>query len=140
MCISKGEACICDFGMSKVIEEVTERNASLTLTQGGSARWLAPEVIEGKSPSKEADIYSFSMAILELLTGRLPYADCRNDAQVIHNIVVLGRLPVRPQNNAAELWLSDDLWNLMQRAWNKEASFRPSMSEMSFRIREINRR
>ena len=126
--------------MSKVIEEVTEQNASLTLTDGGSTRWLAPEVIEGKSPNKEADIYSFAMAILELLSGRFPYADCRNDAQVVHNIFVLRGSPARPQNNAAELWLSDDLWDLMQKAWHKEASFRPSMSEMSIRIQEINRR
>jgi serine/threonine protein kinase len=136
----KAEAFICDFGMSKVIEEVTEINASLTLTEGGSARWLAPELIEGKAPSKEADVYSFAMSILELMTGKHPYEECKRDAQVIRNIIVLSNLPTRPKNMAADAWLSDDLWDLMQRCWRRDASLRPSMLEVSRRIGEIERR
>ncbi|KAF9532397.1 kinase-like domain-containing protein [Crepidotus variabilis] len=138
---SKGHACICDFGMSKVIEEVTERSASLTLTEGGSARWLAPELIEGKAPSKEADVYSFAMAILELMTGKHPYADCKRDAQVIHSIVVLKKTPARPQlQGAAALdCLSDELWGLMLRCWCKEAAARPQMTEVSSSLVEISR-
>jgi serine/threonine protein kinase len=136
----KGEAFICDFGMSKVIEEVTEINASLTLTEGGSARWLAPELIEGKAPSKEADVYSFAMSILELMTGKHPYEECKRDAQVIRNIIVFSSFPTRPKNVAADEWLSDDLWELMQECWPRDASARPSMSEVSRRIGEIERR
>ncbi|CAA7267978.1 unnamed protein product [Cyclocybe aegerita] len=99
---AKGEARICDFGMSKVIEEVTEKSASAALTEGGSARWLAPELIEGKSPSKAADTYSFAMALLELLTGKYPFADCKRDATVIRKIVVLKQMPARPKDR--EVW------------------------------------
>jgi serine/threonine protein kinase len=65
--------------MSKVIEDVTERSASATLTAAGSARWLAPELIEGaiSSPEKPSDVYSYAMAILELLTMKHPYAYLR---------------------------------------------------------------
>lgn len=136
----KGEASICDFGMSKVIEEVTEVNSSLTLTEGGSARWLAPEVIEGKAPSEKADVYSFAMSILELITGKHPYEECRRDAQVIRSIIVLSSLPMRPKSAAVDTWLSDDLWNLMQECWQRDISARPSMSEVAQRIGEIERR
>lgn len=115
--------------MSKVIEEVTEKSASATLTTGGSARWLAPELIEGKSPSKEADTYSFAMAVLELVTEKHPFADCKRDAQVIHNILFLKKTPTRPQGDNS--WLSDELWVLMQRCWGKDSSSRPSMVEVS---------
>ncbi|KAF8964090.1 TKL/TKL-ccin protein kinase [Flammula alnicola] len=132
----QGEACICDFGMSKVIEEVTERSASATLTAGGSARWLAPELIEGKAPTMEADTYSYAMAILELLTGKHPYSDIKRDAAVIHGIIVLKKTPSRPREEAVAPWLSDALWDLMQNCWHKEASCRPSMAQVTSRIED----
>ncbi|KAF8163093.1 TKL/TKL-ccin protein kinase [Crassisporium funariophilum] len=134
----KGVACICDFGMSKLIEEVTEKSASATLTTGGSARWLAPELIEGKvaSPTMEADVYSYAMAILELLTGKHPFADYKRDAQVIHGIVVLKKTPSRP-NGAVCPWLSDELWSLMQKCWLKDAHSRPSMAVATALVMEI---
>jgi serine/threonine protein kinase len=133
----KGKACICDFGMSKVIEEVTERSASATLTAGGSARWLAPELIEGKAPTMEADAYSYAMAILELLTGKHPFSDCKRDAAVIYGIVVLKKTPARPEEKEASKWLSDDLWDLMQRCWHKDAASRPPMGEVASSISQL---
>ncbi|KDR81397.1 hypothetical protein GALMADRAFT_89278 [Galerina marginata CBS 339.88] len=127
---AQGDACICDFGMSKVIEEVTERSASATLTAGGSARWMAPELIEGKAPSVEADTYSYAMAILELLTGKHPFSDCKTTAAVIYGIVVLNRTPPRPEG-ALGTWFSDDLWDLMCQCWVKDSSSRPSMAEVT---------
>jgi len=137
---AKGDACICDFGMSKLIEEVTETSASVTLTTSGSARWLAPEVIEGKvsSPTMAADTYSYAMAILELLTGKHPFADHRRDVQVILSIVVQKQTPPRPVDDDASLWLSDGLWSLMQRCWHKDAQSRPSMAQVASHIMEIN--
>ncbi|KAF8078197.1 TKL/TKL-ccin protein kinase [Lyophyllum atratum] len=136
---SKGEACICDFGMSKVIEEVTERSASATLTASGSARWLAPELIEGvvTSPTKEADTYSYAMAILELLTGKHPFSNRRRDASVIHDIVVLKQIPQRPTEAEVVPWLSDSLWALMTECWKVPASSRPSMHQVSACIQDI---
>lgn len=119
--------------MSKVIEEVTEKSASVTLTAGGSARWMAPELIEGKSPSIEADTYSFAMAILELLTGKHPFSDCKTTAAVICEIVVNHKTPPRPEV-ALQSWLSDELWELMCACWQKEASSRPSMAQVTSTI------
>ncbi|GLB35197.1 putative protein tyrosine kinase [Lyophyllum shimeji] len=136
---SEGGACICDFGMSKVIEEVTEKSASVTLTASGSARWLAPELIEGvvTSPTKEADVYSFAMAVLELLTGKHPFSNRRRDASVIHDVVVLKKIPHRPDEPEVARWLSDSLWALMTECWRVPASSRPSMHQVSERIQGI---
>jgi len=117
--------------MSSVIEEVTEIAASATLTSAaGSARWLAPELIEGviASPTFAADVYSFAMAVLELLTNKHPFANLKRDAAVIHNIVVLKLMPVRPQLPEVKRWLSDQLWELMCRCWSPDAPARPPMS------------
>ncbi|KAG6861880.1 hypothetical protein C0995_010586 [Termitomyces sp. Mi166 len=134
------EACICDFGMSKVIEDVTEKSASATLTASGSARWLAPELIEGivTSPTKEADTYSYAMAMLELVTGKHPFSNRRRDASVIHDIVVLKKIPIRPTESEVLPWLTDNLWALMTDCWKVPASSRPSMEQVSARIGEID--
>ena len=107
--------------MSKVIEEVTEKCASETLTSAGNVRWLAPELIEGivSSPTMAADTYSYAMAILELLTGKHPFSDRKRDASVIHDIVVLKKTPHRPKEETC-IWLTDDLWRLMQACWHKD--------------------
>lgn len=126
--------------MSKVIEEITEKAASATLTTSGSARWLAPELIEGISaPTPKADTYAFSMASLELLTGKQPWSHRKRDASVIHDIVVLKKTPPRPEENSVELWLSDDLWSLMQECWRGDADRRPSMAEVAVRLQTIDR-
>lgn len=133
------EARICDFGMSTVIEEVTEKSASATLTAAGSARWLAPELIEGSitSPTFPADTYSFAMAILELLTGKHPFANLKRDASVIHNIVVLKLMPTRPEVPEVKRWLSDDLWELMLKCWSPKAHNRPVMGVVAAGMKGI---
>lgn len=124
--------------MSKVIEEVTEKSASATLTASGSARWLAPELIDGtvSSPTRAADTYSFAMAILELLTGKHPFANRKRDASVIHDIVVLRKTPPRPTEPDVLCWLTDELWELMQECW-KESRLRPAMSWVLSHVRAI---
>jgi serine/threonine protein kinase len=121
------------------MEEVTERAASATLTAAGSARWLAPELIEGSitSPTYPADTYSFAMAMLELLTGRHPFANLKRDASVIHNIVVLKLMPTRPEASEVKRWLSDELWELMRRCWSPDAPARPPMSIVTGDMKKI---
>jgi len=123
--------------MSKIIEEVTEKAASATLTAAGSARWLAPELIEGtiSSPTMAADTYSYAMAILELLTMKHPYAHRKRDASVIHDIVILKRTPPRPQDPSAKKWLTDGLWMLMQECWCSLASNRPAMNQVAAQMK-----
>jgi serine/threonine protein kinase len=122
--------------MSSVIEEVTEKAASMTLTAGGSARWLAPELIDGSilSPTMAADTYSFAMAILELLTMKRPYAHRKRDASVIHDVVIMKVTPPRPEDPDSKQWLTDALWALMQECWYSNASSRPVMSQVATRM------
>lgn len=122
--------------MAKVIEDVTEMLASATLTESGSARWLAPEVIDGASPTREADTYSFAMAILELLTGHHPFLEWRRDAAVIR--AVINHLqPKRPTGPVVQLWLTDELWILMQQCWSRVASSRPSMELIAAQLEKM---
>ena len=128
--------------MSKVIESISEQNASFTLTASGSTRWLAPELIEGSttSPTKQADVYSFSMACLELITGKQPWHHKRRDAAVIHTVVVLKMSPPRPGDEEINGSLSDELWEFMTRCWATKSELRPHMAEAVALLQQLHDR
>ncbi|KAF9452803.1 TKL/TKL-ccin protein kinase [Macrolepiota fuliginosa MF-IS2] len=133
---ASGDACISDFGMAKVIEDVTEMLASATLTESGSARWLAPEVIDGASPTKEADTYSFAMAILELLTGQHPFPERKRDAAVIRAVIDCVQ-PRRPSDPNVQRWLTDELWSVMQQCWSRVILSRPTMEFVAVELQKM---
>jgi mitogen-activated protein kinase kinase kinase 7 len=66
---SQLEAKLIDFGVSRDRQEYS-------MTAGvGTPYWTAPEVLEGKRYTEQADIYSFGVVLTELDTGKIPYHD-----------------------------------------------------------------
>lgn len=128
----QGEARICDFGMSKIMEEVTEVSASKTLTSEGSARYVAPELIESNEASTTmlSDVYSFAMLVLECISQDKPFANLRRDAAVIHAVVNKKQHPGRPVGPMSEKWLSDALWEVMKKCWATTPATRPLMEQV----------
>ena len=41
----------------------------------GTARWVAPEILKGGKYDIKADIFSYGMIVMELLTEKIPYSD-----------------------------------------------------------------
>ncbi|OWZ24136.1 TKL/DRK protein kinase [Phytophthora megakarya] len=65
----KLEPKLIDFGASR-------GSTDLTMTAGvGTPYWTAPEILEGKRYTEQADIYSFGVVLSELDTGKIPYYD-----------------------------------------------------------------
>ena len=66
-----GVAKVADFGVAETLTRtMTPRQAADLL---GTVAYLAPEVIEGASPSPASDIYSLSLTVFEAIAGRLPF-------------------------------------------------------------------
>ncbi|GMF14806.1 unnamed protein product [Phytophthora lilii] len=64
------EAKLIDFGVSR-------GRLDNTMTAGvGTPFWTAPEILEGKRYSEQADIYSFGVLLSELDTCKIPFHDC----------------------------------------------------------------
>lgn len=70
-----GNVKLSDFGVSLNLRAM-ERQAQNDVA--GTPNWMAPEVIELKGASTKSDIWSLGCTVVELLTGRPPYAEITN--------------------------------------------------------------
>jgi len=61
---NSGHARIADFGLATVTQNLDSMRTA-SLQHGHTARWTAPEVLNGGQHSKEADIFSFAMVMIE---------------------------------------------------------------------------
>ncbi|KAH7328913.1 hypothetical protein B0I35DRAFT_30631 [Stachybotrys elegans] len=83
-----------DFGAAKVIArqgrtlgpnlQNTKPNKSMT----GTPMYMSPEVIKGENPGKAGavDIWSLGCVVLEMATGRRPWANLDNEWAIMYNI------------------------------------------------------
>ena len=59
-----GHACLADFGLATIIPDL---DPTAPVRKDYSIRWTAPEILGGEiGASKEADIYSFGMVVIEV--------------------------------------------------------------------------
>ncbi|CAL9082135.1 unnamed protein product [Musa textilis] len=61
---------VADFGIS-CLESQSGSGKGFTSTY----RWMAPEMIKGKSHTRKVDVYSFGIVLWELLTALIPFHD-----------------------------------------------------------------
>jgi len=71
-----GEAKVADFGLAKQMEPDCDARGRYP-TQNGSAvgtpEYMAPEQVDGATPTPAFDIYSLGVVLYELLTARVPF-------------------------------------------------------------------
>ena len=65
----QGTAKLTDFGIARAARGPREHELI------GTARYIAPERIEGKAPTERSDVYSLGLVAYELLAGRPPNAE-----------------------------------------------------------------
>jgi serine/threonine protein kinase len=77
-----------DFGLSGRFGCVAHR--------GHRPEFMALEILEplGLGYSCKGDVYSFGMCVLEMVTGKDPYGECRRDEEEVHRKVLSGQLPL----------------------------------------------
>lgn len=85
----------------------------------GTPNWMAPEVIELHGASTKSDIWSLGCTVIELLTGRPPYADIANGMSVMFRIVE-DDMPPFPAE------ASDLLRHFLTQCFRKDPALRPS--------------
>jgi son of sevenless-like protein len=69
------------------------------------------------------------MLCLEILSGDVPFADIKRDIAVLREIDN-GALPKHPGRDAISQGLSDAIWQVLQKCWEREPTMRPSITEV----------
>ncbi|KAF9650992.1 kinase-like protein [Thelephora ganbajun] len=113
---------ITDFGLAMVAQN-QDSIRSAEGEHGHTARWTAPEILnEQGTYSKEADVFSFAMVMVEAFTGQVPFHPNLPSAAML--AILDQKRPARPTHSS----LTDELWALMKCCWNQEPHDRPEMS------------
>lgn len=134
------EARVSDFGLAHLVGP--------TATPNRVAGYRAPEVTDARKVSQKADVYSFGVLLLELLTGKAPTHALLNEEGV--------DLPRWVQSVVREEWtaevfdlellryqnVEEEMVQLLQLALDCAAQYpdkRPSMLDVTSRIEELCR-
>ncbi|RVX10921.1 putative serine/threonine-protein kinase SIS8 [Vitis vinifera] len=116
-----------DLGLSKIKQR--------TLISGGlrgTIPWMAPELFNSKNDlvTEKVDVYSFGIAMWELLTGEEPYGKLSSE-EIIAGIIKGNLRPKIPTCDPA--WRS-----LMERCWSSDPGSRPDFSEIAKELRVMS--
>ena len=85
-----GRVLVADFGIAKAGGDLTATNTTL-----GTAKYLAPEQVEGKPVDARSDVYALGVVLYETLCGRPPFAA---DTEAATALARLHQDPMRPRN------------------------------------------
>ena len=88
--------------------------------------WRAPELMgDYHPPTLKSDIWSFGMMVYEVATGKKPLHADGYRTQIAAMIKLRdGVVPLRPLQN---VWLTDNVWQLLQECWNLNSEERPDI-------------
>ncbi|CAE6496849.1 unnamed protein product [Rhizoctonia solani] len=128
MVSSEGEALIADFG-NAILKDLALLFAPTT-TFSITHQYAPPEHFSAENipvATKQSDVYSYGMTVLEILTGEVPFAD--------KNIIWLMRRAsegkLQPNQPSS---ISGDIWSILLPCWAHDPSKRPPVSNIYFPV------
>lgn len=111
-----GQVKIGDLGLAAILRGSQSAHSVI-----GTPEFMAPELYE-EEYNELADVYSFGMCVLEMLTSEYPYSECSNPAQ-IYKKVTSGKLPMaffRVEDTEAQRFIGKCLVTAANRPSAKE--------------------
>jgi len=124
-----GCARIADFGLLTIVSDSTYHTSSSAPKSAGTTRWMSPELLDpvrfgcgDGRPTRESDCYALGMVILEVLSGKPPFAG--DSGLIVMRKVIEGEHPGRPKGREG-VWFTDDLWEILEQCWLPQPERRP---------------
>lgn len=118
---------LCDFGLTESMERthITKKN------NGGSPRYMAPELFDSKLKiTEKVDIWSMGCIFTEINGGPLPYEGINTLAELTREMLVNRRTPSIPPT------IAEPLQVVISACYNFDARLRPSARQVYDQLRE----
>ncbi|KAG9123133.1 hypothetical protein FRC07_000195 [Ceratobasidium sp. 392] len=133
---NSGRAVISGFSHSKVIRDFQESFTG----DNNEYRYMAPEMmIDEPHITHGTDIWSWSMAALEILTSIPPFGEKSKGPKIIA-LLTLSKRPNRLDHPKLEEYVcADALWSLFEDCWNQDTTARPSANDIVQRLKPMFR-
>jgi serine/threonine protein kinase len=121
-----GHARIADFGLLTIISDPNILITSSSYMQGGTVRWMSPELIDPEEfgfksarHTKSSDCYALGMVVYEAITGMLPFYEQSNNT--VHVKVMRGKHPTRGAG------FPEHVWRKLESCWAFHPDDRPNI-------------
>lgn len=121
---------LCDFGLTESMERthITKKN------NGGSPRYMAPELFDSKSKiTEKVDIWSMGCIFTEINGGTLPYEGINTLADLTREMLVHRRNPRIPPS------IPEAIQAVIQSCYNFECRLRPNSKQVHDQLREAKK-
>ncbi|RHZ84592.1 hypothetical protein Glove_79g120 [Diversispora epigaea] len=112
---------ITDFGLC---EQIFEKNPEKVY---GVIPFMAPEILNGKIYTRESDMYSFGMIMLEVFTSYPPFYDIQHDLNLIMSICNGHKPEIKCE-------VPQLLKDVMEKCWNIDPHNRPTAEELKTQL------
>lgn len=112
-----GQLKLADFGASKYLGEM--RSGGDPQSIAGTPYWMAPEVVLQSKYDAKADIWSVGCVVVEMLTGKHPYAELNQFAAIYQ--ISQGARPTYREDR-----LSPQLRHFMLQCFQQDPAQRPT--------------
>ncbi|KAJ9136373.1 hypothetical protein P3X46_033458 [Hevea brasiliensis] len=90
--VTRAGAKLADFGCARWVDEVLATNTTIA----GTPVYMAPEVARGEHQGFPADIWALGCTVLEMATGRAPWANFSDPVFALYQIGFSGNVPEIP--------------------------------------------
>ncbi|XP_072021368.1 atrial natriuretic peptide receptor 1-like [Amphiura filiformis] len=131
-----------DFGLYEFIKWAKHDEGGETIQNTEKLLWKAPEILRdaNRPPTKEGDIYSAGMVLLEITTRNPPFETERmnlGSEEILNKLQQVSDPPFRPFVNLNDG--TQELMQLVQYCWAERPDDRPTAKALLAALRKLNK-
>ncbi|GMH17078.1 hypothetical protein Nepgr_018919 [Nepenthes gracilis] len=119
---------VCDFGLSKM----KHSTFLSSISNAGTAEWMAPEVLRNEPSNEKCDVYSFGVILWELCTMQQPWGGM-NPMQVVGAVGFQHRRLDIPED------LDPAIAEIICKCWQTDPKLRPTFSEIMAALKSLQK-